>query len=289
MEKLTDWVALWRWLVENSPHRDKATRLFAGTGEDAWSKRAREFDRRVEKKWQDPDPIRDFLASYIGAGDTVLDIGAGTGRWSLYVAERARAVTAFDPSPSMLEVLRENIAAHGATNIEVLLGAWPDLEVPMHDVSLCSHAMYTSPDLRLFVRRMIEVTSRTCCMIMRVPAPDGVMGVVCQRLWGQPHDSPNFVVGYNALMQIGIYANVLMEPKSRPWKSESLEAALADLKKRLGLVQTPVHDEYLMQVLAEKLVYRDGEYIWPDGMRSALVYWDVDQHVRGAVLRQAFT
>lgn len=273
MEKITDWAALWRelaggryWL--HSDPNEKAR--------DRWQKRARVFDANVKTKRSRPDAIRDFLASQIDPDMTVLDIGAGTGQWTLFLARRVRRVTALDPSPSMLEVLRENVAAEGVDNVDIVEGSWPEASVDPHDVALCSHAMYSCADLPLFIRRMLEVTRKACYLLIRVPAFDGVMGEVAQYLWGQPHDSANFVIAYNILLQMGIYANVLVDASFRPWISADIGEALADLKRRFRLGESTEHDEHLTEVLRRKLVLRDGQYVWPDGMRSALVYWRVD-------------
>lgn len=275
MGREDDWAALWHQLASR-PHWQHPEVDSAGRRQDPWARRARDFDENVRKKWTGPDPIRDFVGSQVDHDTTVLDIGAGTGRWAIFLARRVRQVTAMDPSPAMLKVLRENLATEGVDNVDVVQGAWPDAEVGAHDVTLCSHAMYSSPDLPRFVRRMIEVTRRTCYLLIRVPAHQGVMREVAQRLWGQPHDSANFVIGYNVLLEMGIYANVLVDPGFRPWTSPDLDSALKDLKGRFGLAETTEHDDYLRQLLQDRLTWRDNEYVWPDGMRSALVYWNVD-------------
>ena len=61
----------------------------------------------------------EFVLARLWPGDTVLDIGAGTGRWSIPMAKVRKKVTALDASPGMLEVLREKAAAEKVTNINV--------------------------------------------------------------------------------------------------------------------------------------------------------------------------
>ena len=98
------------------------------------------------------------------------------------------------------------------------------------------------------------------------------------RIWGQPHDSPNFQVAYNALMQLGIFANVLLEDTGlwESWANASLNEALADVKRRFDLVGDSTHDAFLRDLLAQHLTEQDGQVVWPRGTRSALVYWDVE-------------
>jgi SAM-dependent methyltransferase len=50
---------------------------------------------------------------------TVVDIGAGTGQFTLAAAGVCRRVVALDVSPVMLARLRENVRCHGANNVEI--------------------------------------------------------------------------------------------------------------------------------------------------------------------------
>jgi SAM-dependent methyltransferase len=281
MEQLTDWAALWRELVECR------ARGLGGDGgqidqDDPWAGKAREFNERVQRRWSGPDSSRQFVSSRVEPGTTVLDIGAGTGAWSILLAPKAARVTAIDASPAMASVMRENLANGGVTNVDVVEGSWPDVSVEPHDYSLCAHAMYGSPDLPAFVEAMMRATRRTCFLMLRAPVTGGIMAQAAMRLWGQPHDSPNFPIAYNVLLQMGLTPNVLME--SGPagsgglWDartSASLDEALARMKRHFGLADSADYDAYFLDLLGRRLEQRDGPYVWERDMRSALVYWDV--------------
>ena len=266
-----DWVELWRQLSTRfrksvSHKHDRQT--------DAWEQMARDFDASVKRRWQQPDQLLEFVLKHLRPQETVVDIGAGTGGWSIPMARVAREVTAVEPSPSMMAMLRENAAAAGLSNLHLVQARWEEAEVEPQDVALCSHGMYASPDLVGFVRKMERCARRSCFLVMRVPSHHGVMGELSQLIYGQWHDSPNFVVAYNALSSVGIYANVLMEPTVRPWTSQSLEEALRQAKRHLGLRNSAAHDDLIRQTLARRLTFIDGRYLWPDGKRSALVWWE---------------
>jgi hypothetical protein len=172
----------------------------------------------------------------------------------------------------MLEIVRENAAAEGLHNIETLQGDWATVEVELHDFTLSSHAVYTSPDIVGYARKMERLSRKACYMVMRVPQHDGVIGELSQRIHGRRHDSPNFVVGYNALLQAGINGSVMMEEQVRFWHNPTLEDALARAKRHLHLHGTR-YDDMILEALRRRLVMKDGEYYWPDGMHSALVWW----------------
>ena len=278
MEKTTDWNALWKALVEIK-EADRRKRQDSGEENDPWADRARRFHEGVRERWRQNDSSRDFIISRIGSDSTVLDIGAGTGAWAMLLARYARRVTAVDPSAAMLSILRENMVAENTANVSIVHGAWPDVDVKQHDYSLCSHAMYGCPDFAAFVRNMEKRTRQTCFLLLRAPSDNCIQAEAARYLWGQPFDSPNFVIAYNALIQMGIYANVLMENTGywRPRISSTLDAALERLKREMCLAGIEKHDWFLLDLLKRRLSPQDGVYVWPPEVRSALVYWDSAQ------------
>jgi precorrin-6B methylase 2 len=282
MQRATDWLALWRELAEAQAQGWKETHA-KQVGEDAWRDRARDYDARTKRRWATSDSSRDFVVSQLRAnpGWTALDIGGGTGSWTALMARYARQVTAVEPSAAMSEVMQENVRAENLRNVEIVSGKWPDVQVDAHDLTLCAHAMYGFPDLSAFVRSIEAVTRRMCVLVMRAPILDSLMGRAAERIWGQPYDSPDFQVAYNALLQMGVFANVLMESSGLwdPWRSANFDEAFAEMKRRFNVSATTEHDAFLWDLLKQNLTLEGGQCLWPRGIRSALVYWPVENKV----------
>ena len=151
MQNGTDWIMLWKELVEAQSHMWKKRKPREGE-EDHWRHKARSFSEAVKQRWAHPDSHRDFILSLVKSlsRSTVLDIGAGTGGWAVPLA------------------MRENLESEGVDNVEIIQGPWPESEMEAHDFSLCSHAMYGCSDLTAFVHAMTKATRRTCFMLMRM-------------------------------------------------------------------------------------------------------------------------
>jgi SAM-dependent methyltransferase len=244
-----NWAELWRQLAERARRPERQS-----GDEEPKAGRA-----------QRPRDLLDFALQRLRPADTVLDIGAGTGRFAVPFARAVAGVTAVEPSPGRAALLRDK-------GIDVIEARWEDAGVEPHDVAFCSHAMYGSPDLAAFVRKMERSARRLCFLVMRVPRHDGVLAELSRRIYGQPHDSPNFWVGYHVLYEMGIYANVLMEPPVRCWSDASLDEALERARRHLQREDASC-DDLIRETLARRLALRDGRYWWPDGMRSAMAWW----------------
>lgn len=266
-----NWAELWRELTARVRHpEDRAPSERSRQREEGAARYEAAVTRKATER---ADTLLDFVTAQLRSHDTVLDIGAGTGRFALPFARIARTVTAVEPSQSMAAVLRGKVQAEGLTNVHLVDASWEDAAVEPHDIAFCSHAMYSSLDLAGFVRKMESNARESCFLIMRVPSHDGVMRELSQHVHGLPYDSPNFWVGYHVLYDMGIYAHVVMEPFVRYWTDDSLDDALNRARRHLRLEEDTTHDDAIRETLARRLSFRDGQYCWPDGMRSALMWW----------------
>jgi SAM-dependent methyltransferase len=271
----TSWAQAWREIVVAR----EACRTVPGepAGGDVWARRAEAYDERIRRRWAGPDTMGDHLRSRLSPSSTLLDIGAGTGMWAIPLAPHVAHVTAVEPSPAMAALLERNLAEHGIRNAEIVRESWPEARVAVHDVVLCSHAVYGVRDLPAFVRAMVAAARRECLLMVRAPSEDSLVAQAGERIWGQPGAMSSFRVAYRVLLEMGIDANVILETgERRHATSSSPEGALAELKDRIGLLaDDPTHDAFLADLLESRLIRRDGLCEWPGSMRSALISWDV--------------
>jgi SAM-dependent methyltransferase len=78
------------------------------------------------------DSEADFLLGKVRSCDDVLDLGCGTGRFTLPLAERARSVSGLDMSPMMLATARKKLADRG---LEADLHEGDMADLPFDDAS----------------------------------------------------------------------------------------------------------------------------------------------------------
>lgn len=276
---MPDWVELWRTLsLVGNTRREK--KLEKGV-KDRWHNHAEFFNLRVYERWEQRDSSRQFVLQTLKEipQATVLDVGAGTGTWTTMIAPHAKSVTALDSSPAMLDFCKKEVQSAGFENVAFVEGIWPEIanQVPEHDITLCSHAMYGCQDPVAFIDALQKVTRRRIILLLRAPSQNGLMAQAAGMVWGHPYDSPNFQIAYQILLGMGIFPHVIMENVHlwKQWCNTSLAEALAEIKSRLGLYEEQQYDQQLMHLLQENLVQEGEEWVWPAAIRTALVWWDV--------------
>jgi SAM-dependent methyltransferase len=263
-----DYLKMWRDLVIQGgntfiaafSHKDKAEAYETST-------RKKNFGRRDELL---EGVIREIKPDY-----AVLDIGAGTGRWTVPLAKAAARVTAVDPAEAMLEVLKRNAHEAGVTGkIDIINKTWEDADIGIYDFVISFHAIYMSADFESFIHKMEAHAKKRCYLGLRYFPIDGIIQELSSKLYNTRHDSPNFIIGYNALYQMGIYANVIIEETWHRWTDETIETALNRAKHHLHLENDRTFDNLVRETLERRLILRDGVFQWPDRMSTALVWWE---------------
>lgn len=97
---------------------------------------------------------------------SVLEIGAGTGVFTIPLAKRVPRVTVIDPSPGMLGVLRHNLKLENLSNVEIIEGSWPrSFSGKRYDLVLAANCLLAFYDLHEALSRMIQSANRALCLI----------------------------------------------------------------------------------------------------------------------------
>jgi ubiquinone/menaquinone biosynthesis C-methylase UbiE len=109
------------------------------------------FVAGYERKQGYPDPAEDLAvlaAQGLDDTSTVVDLGAGTGRFALAAAGRFGQVTAVDISPAMLQLLRQRAAAAGVANLECVQAGFLSYRHarPPADAVYTRNALHQLPD-----------------------------------------------------------------------------------------------------------------------------------------------
>jgi SAM-dependent methyltransferase len=93
---------------------------------DRWKKKSASYPRyNSSEEVIEAEIVRSMKKAGIDfSGRTVLDVGCGTGVYTIRVAKEAKHVTGVDISKEMLEILEQDAAANGCDNLDILISPW---------------------------------------------------------------------------------------------------------------------------------------------------------------------
>lgn len=271
MTGVINWNELWKVSHHNGFHHH---------GEDLadhWDRRAREFNRMVMRHKERAEAQVSSLG--LSHEDTVLDIGAGTGRLAIPMARIAKSVTALDQSGGMLACLKENMDREGLSNIQIVQKSWQDLSpdsLPAHDVVLSSNSLGVS-DLQEALSKMDGLAKKAVCIFTFADRKrdEGFHDFLGQKHHHHRHRAsnlpPDYIIIYNLLADMGILADVKIVEWEAQEHYSSLEEAVASWKEMHEIL--PEKEPQLREFLSQKLEKDDQGLCMHRRSKQARISW----------------
>jgi SAM-dependent methyltransferase len=243
------------------------------TGQDRWEPFSA-FFKTDPHRTDDVEVNR--LAQEVTPAMTLLDVGAGAGRFALPLALRCKQVTAVEPSPSMGETLRHLAAEAGIANVTLVARPWEAAEVEPADIVLCAHVIYSIEDIGPFVLKLTAHARQQVYMPTFMRPPRARYAPFWPWVHGEDkQELPGAAELMQVLWELDIYPNLEMYAPIpfRPFKD--WQQALDTLRPRLCVRPDSEHDVRLQQAMRELLVETSAGYVIkgaPPG-RLALISW----------------
>ncbi len=272
----------WKELVlARQRQMDAAYARLARSSADFWERRADRF-RAVARIASEDDPIVRRVRKLATSEGTVLDVGAGTGRFALALASHVRHLTAVEPSAAMVRHLREGLAAAGLANVSVIEQRWEDAVVAPATVVLCAHVLYPIAEPVPFIQKLEAHATRAVVLAMMVTwAEPPLMAELWRRYHGDERvGQPEAFDAIAVLHEMGIPANVTVHTLPgglAMWSFQDVDEAVTVAREHLILPPEPALEAELRAALERALVPQEGRLVLPQPQRAvACIWWERD-------------
>jgi SAM-dependent methyltransferase len=245
------------------------------TGGGRWDREAKRF--RMDPR-RELDPNLAVAASFVEAGDVLLDVGGGAGRMSLPLAARCREIVNVEPSTGMCAEFRESAAEAGITNARTVQAAWPAGGL-QGDVALVFNVTYFIREIVPFIESLVAATRRRVIIgAWSVPPPDNAARLF-EAAFGEPQER---VPGHRELLpvlwEMRILPDVHVLPSPFPLRQPVLSTEDEVVQFYLGQLQPRDLQAAESRIRARfgELFTRNNEGFlptWREHSREMLITW----------------
>lgn len=277
--------AHWRKLVR--ARLREMERMAPGEGNAAgaafWnaSGRARRYQAAVAGS-AERDPLFARIRREARRSHTVIDVGAGTGRFSVAIAPRVREVVAVDPSRSMLAALTRDSRRLGVGNIRTVESRWQDVDiaagrgaVPPADLLVCSYVLPLIEDAGAFLTKMDTACRGRAFVYLNALSADALLDPMWRHFHGrQRAPAPTYLDAAAILRELGLEPQVEVVEVQTMVRFKDLPKAVRSYRETLLLPDTAAVRAELRSMLASWLV-EDGGVLRPPlrSVPAAIVSW----------------
>jgi SAM-dependent methyltransferase len=274
--------AVERWqevLQARATQMDAAYACLGRTSADFWDRRARGFHRSTRES-ASSDPFYTRVRECVNASESILDVGAGTGRFSLALAPYARQVIALEPNAAMLSYLRAEIEANGVSNITTVQSRWEDAPADLRaEIVICCHVLYPILDIEPFLRKLHSASQQACYLYLRATHIDALTAPLWRHFHGDERQlPPGSIHALDVLYELGIYAQVEVVKAPYTLNYPTLQDAEDELIEQLILEDTPPTREKL-RTLLENWLSEQADHTWSSPQQevvSTILWWTRD-------------
>ena len=252
-------------------------------GGSYWNERgrARRFSAALDAT-AEKDPLYARLRRASDRRSTVVDVGAGTGRFSMALAPRVTDVVAVDPSTAMLGILRRSARRQGVGNVRTVESRWEDAPlapdpdgVPTADVVFCSFVLPLIAEAEAFVAKMDATCRGRAFVYLNASSGDALTEHFWRHFHGRPRrPAPTYLDLQAILGDLGLRPEVEVVELPTRARFDTLAAAVKAYREVLVLPDTAEVRKEMRGLLSSWLVEDRGALRPPvRTMPAAIVSW----------------
>ena len=268
--------ARWRRLVaERLEERDRLAPGLGSLSGEFWDRRAERYAASMSLAAAEGDPFLRRLRRVTDRSSTVIDVGAGTGRFSVPLAADVGHVTAVDPSEAMLSVLAREAGQLGVTNLTTVLGAWEEAGTAAADVVFSAFVLTLVPDVRPFVTKLDRTARHHVFLYLGAYCGDAVLDPLWRHFHGAPRvPGPSYLDALAVLGELGIEPQVKVVEITNRRRFATIDEAVEHYREALLLADTVDVRRELGALLATWLLGRRGALRSPlRSQPAAIIHW----------------
>lgn len=213
-----------------------------------------------------PGRLLGIVSENISGCGTILDIGSGTGFFSIPLAEKGLTVTAVEPSVPMTNQMMQECRPELCSRIKIQNVTWEEWQGPFHDCALSIHSLYTIKNSSAAIEKMIQYSGKRIIIVRDTTVMKTLSGVIRETLCPGGNKDLNPLIE-DLLKKKGMDYNKISVSEKREYRiiNPAIEAESLLYQLKLG-------KDYFHQVLT---IINENTRIVPSGLVYDSLFCDI--------------
>ncbi len=240
----------------------------AAMGWENPDKSGRKFDDAAERRfWDELAPrytkeynlnndtplLREKILAKIDRGASVLEIGPGSGNFTLPMAGKAGQILALDFSAAMLKELAERLRRENCANVALQQGKWEDFAAGVrYDYIVSANSLSRIDDMDAAIRKMYKYCKRGIILIRTIQRP--FLYCAYKSVGLQSQQCPDYQLLPILFWRGGLQADVEFVNYSKTNTYADEAQLLAIMREELGAEEYLRHKNELLEILRRDIV-----------------------------------
>lgn len=197
-----------------------------------WEKLAPHYSEQYNL-YRDVPGLKEKIFSLIGENSSVLDLGCGSGNFTIPLAPRCREILALDFSPAMLDQLTLKIRENGISNVRTVCSKWEDFSKPWDaDYVLAVNSLYRVCYMREALKKIVLYGRKGFIIVRTLLKP--LLYRIYDDLNLDYHRNNDYMLMPLMLWDMGIHADVEFMKYDRTKLYPTLASGEEEMKSDLG-------------------------------------------------------
>ena len=209
--------------------------------------------------YRDVKCLGDWLHQKFGEGQRILDLGCGSGNFTLPMATYSKEILALDFSPAMLQVLSHNLKQRNIQNVKTALCKWEDYEGAYPaDYVLSVNSLYRVCYMQEALSKIVTYGKKGFVIVRTVLKP--LLYDIYDELHLNYHRNNDYMLMPMMLWNMGIHADVTYTHYDRTTTYANWHAVEKQMIEDLGELSYLNYSNQLEDHFLAKAVKTDKGY-----------------------------
>ena len=264
-----DFEKMWQHSMKSKEGYAKERAFNDGVEREFWKELSKRYDSKPSL-YDYSKEVYQFIENLIEPKSSLIEIGPGTGKFTLPLSNKCSRVTGVDFSWDMLQVLKEKARDLNIDNIATIEGKWEEIEVSKADYILSVNSLYRIWDIKTALVKMNNLANKKVIIVRTIQKP--LFNDLYMNLGLKDKTSLDYIYMPNILHSLDICADVKYIDVQHEEIFEGEDSIYKRIKNDIGGFED---NEIINDFIKINFKRNDEKFIFDHKTKVEIISWDI--------------